>query len=157
MKPSTFLRSLLLLTSSLACLASAMAQTAGADQAAPSLQILWPTEGSTIQLGTDPERAIGMVVSSNFRLKPAGQCGDDKRCGHVHLKIDPNGDTCNQPGKPYNSMNSDFGGPLIAARFGFCTQATGEHVIGILLADDHHRPVMVNGQPITALVKVKTQ
>ena len=157
MKPSTFLRSLLLLTSSLACLASAMAQTAGADQAAPSLQILWPTEGSTIQLGTDPERAIGMVVSSNFRLKPAGQCGDDKRCGHVHLKIDPNGDTCNQPGKPYNSMNSDFGGPLIAARFGFCTQATGEHVIGILLADDHHRPVLVNGQPVTALVKVKTQ
>ena len=157
MKPSTFLRSLLLLTSSLACLASAMAQTAGADQTAPSLQILWPAEGSTIALGTDPERAIGMVVGSNFRLKPAGQCGDDKRCGHVHLKIDPNGDTCNQPGKPYNSMNSDFGGPLIAARFGFCTQATGEHVIGILLADDHHRPVMVNGQPVTATVKVKTQ
>ena len=157
MKPSTFLRSLLLLTSSLACLASAMAQTAGADQTAPSLQILWPAEGSTIALGSDPERAIGMVVGSNFRLKPAGQCGDDKRCGHVHLKIDPNGDTCNQPGKPYNSMNSDFGGPLIAARFGFCTQATGEHVIGILLADDHHRPVLVNGQPVTALIKVKTQ
>ena len=157
MKPRTFLRSLLLLTSSLACLAPAMAQTAGIDQAAPSLQILWPTEGSTIQLGSDPERAIGMVVSSNFRLKPAGQCGDDKLCGHVHLKIDPNGDSCNQPGKPYNSMNSDFGGPLIAARFGYCTQATGEHVIGILLADDHHRPVLVNGQPVTALVKVKTQ
>ena len=157
MKPSTFLRSLLLLTSSLACLAPAMAQTSGADQAAPNLQILWPAEDSTITLGSDPERAIGMVVGSNFRLKPAGQCGDDKRCGHVHLKIDPNGDTCNQPGKPYNSMNSDFGGPLIAARFGYCTQATGEHVIGILLADDHHRPVLVNGQPVTALVKVKTQ
>ena len=158
MKSSTFLRSLLLLTSSLVWLAPpAMAQATGADPATPSLQILWPTEGSTIQLGTDSDRAIGMVVGSNFRLKPAGQCGDDKQCGHVHLKIDPNGDSCNQPGKPYNSMNSDFGGPLIAARFGFCTQATGEHVIGILLADDHHRPVLVNGQPVTALVKVKTQ
>jgi hypothetical protein len=47
-------------------------------------------------------------------LVPAGECGDNLQCGHVHMKIDPAGDTCNIPGKPYNSMNSDFGGDLIA-------------------------------------------
>jgi hypothetical protein len=54
-------------------------------------------------------------------------------------------------------MNSDFGGDLISARFGHCPTATGEHVIGILLADDHHRPILVNGRPVTALVRVTTR
>ena len=58
------------------------------------------------------------------------------------MKIDPEGDTCNSPGKPYNSMNSDFGGDLIKARFGACPDAAGRHVIGILLADDQHRPIL---------------
>ena len=157
MKPSTFLRSLLLLTSSLTCLAPAMAQTSGADQAAPSLQILWPAEGSTITLGADPDRTIGMVVGSNICLKPAGQCGDDKLCGHEHLKIDPNGDTCNQPGKPYNSRNSALGGDLIKADFGAGQAPRGEHGIGVLLADARHQPVLVGGKPVTALVRVTTR
>jgi hypothetical protein len=72
------------------------------------------------------------------------------------MKIDPAGDTCNIPGKPYNSMNSDFGGNLIEARFGHCPNPAGQHVIGILLADDHHRPMLVNGQPVTARVTVTT-
>lgn len=126
-------------------------------QEAPSLQITWPPEGSTVQLGSDPERSIGVVVQSNFKLKPAGQCGGDPRCGHLHLKIDPEGDTCNLPGRPYNSMNSDFGGDLIKARFGPCTSPTGPHVIGVLLADDHHQPVLVNGKPVIALVRVTTR
>lgn len=50
-----------------------------------------------------------------------------RRCGHVHLKIDPDGNTCNIPGKPYNSMNSDFGGELIKARFGHCSDDGGKH------------------------------
>jgi len=29
-------------------------------------------------------------------------------------------------------------------------------VIGVLLADDQHRPVLVNGKPVTALVNVTT-
>jgi hypothetical protein len=121
------------------------------------LEIVWPAEGMVVPLGTDPERAIGVVVQSNFALRPAGQCGSEPRCGHVHMKIDPNGDSCDIPGRPYNSMNSDFGGDLISARFGHCPNATGEHVIGILLADDHHRPVLVNGRPVTALVRVTTR
>jgi hypothetical protein len=73
------------------------------------------------------------------------------------MKLDPEGDSCNLPGRPYNSMNSDVGGELIVARFGRCPSATGPHVIGILLADDQHRPVLVEGRPVTALVRVTTR
>lgn len=129
----------------------------GFAQDAPVLSVIWPPAGSEIMLSDDPEGQIGVVVASNFKLMPAGSCGADTRCGHVHLKIDPQGDSCNIPGKAYNSMNSDFGGSLIVARFGHCPAPKGEHVIGILLADDHHQPVLVDGQPVTALVPVTTR
>lgn len=123
----------------------------------PTLQIVWPAAGSVIELGNDPEKAIGVVVSSNFTLMPAGECDGVSQCGHLHMKIDPAGDTCNIPGKPYNSMNSDFGGDLVKARFGHCPDAAGTHVIGVLLADDHHKPIIVDGKPVTALVTVTTK
>ena len=135
-------------------LGAAQAQSSAAE---PTLSIVWPPAGAQITLGQDAQGAIGVLVSSNFRLMPAGQCGNDPRCGHIHMKIDPDGDSCNLPGKPYNSMNSDFGGPLIQANFGACTSPSGEHVIGVLLANDKHQPLLVNGKPVTALVKVKTQ
>ncbi|MGH6861597.1 MAG: hypothetical protein ACRECY_15190, partial [Phyllobacterium sp.] len=102
------------------------------------------------------EQAVGVVVRSNFKLLAAGQCGADRRCGHVHMKIDPGGDSCNSPGRPYNSMNGDFGGDLIKARFGHCRPAGG-HVMGILLADDHHKPILAGGKPVTPLVAVTTR
>jgi hypothetical protein len=123
----------------------------------PTLEIVWPVAGSVIELGNDPEKAIGVIVRSNFTLLPAGECDGVGQCGHVHMKIDPTGDTCNIPGKPYNSMNSDFGGDLIKARFGHCPDAAGKHVIGVLLADDHHKPILVDGKPVTALVTVTTK
>lgn len=126
-------------------------------QDSPKLEIVWPKAGDVIELGNDPERAIGVVVKSNFKLLPAGQCGGNGQCGHVHMKIDPSGDTCNIPGRAYNSMNSDFGGDLIKARFGHCPTPTGRHVIGILLANDRHQPVLVDGKPVTALVEVTTK
>lgn len=123
----------------------------------PTLEIAWPAAGSVIELGNDAEKAIGVIVRSNFTLLPAGKCGDNSQCGHVHMKIDPDGDSCNISGRPYNSMNSDFGGDLIKARFGHCPDAAGTHVIGILLADDHHKPILVDGKPVTALVTVTTK
>jgi hypothetical protein len=123
----------------------------------PTLEIIWPVAGSVIELGNDPEKAISVIVRSNFTLLPAGECDGVGQCGHVHMKIDPTGDTCNIPGKPYNSMNSDFGGDLIKARFGHCPDAAGKHVIGVLLADDHHKPILVDGKPVTALVTVTTK
>jgi hypothetical protein len=135
----------------------AQAQAQAQAQDRPILEIVWPGAGSVVELGSDPERAVGVVVRSNFTLLPAGQCGDNRRCGHIHMRIDPDGDSCNIPGRPYNSMNSDFGGDLIKARFGHCPDATGRHVIGVLLADDHHRPILVDGAPVTALVAVTTR
>lgn len=121
------------------------------------LSIVWPTPDSSVTIGSDRAGTIGIVVSSNFELKPAGQCGGNPRCGHIHMKIDPEGDGCNQPGRPYNSMNSDWGGDLVKANFGFCTTPTGRHVVGVLLADDHHKPILVGGKPITALVPVEVK
>ncbi|MGG5819668.1 hypothetical protein [Falsiroseomonas sp. HW251] len=141
----------------LACLIVCLGSFPAVAEDPARLEIVWPAEGMVVPLGTDPERVIGVVVRSNFTLRPAGQCGAEPRCGHVHMKLEPDGDTCNIPGRPYNSMNSDFGGDLITARFGHCPIATGPHVIGILLADDHHRPILVNGQPVTALVQVTTR
>lgn len=131
--------------------------TAAKAEETPTLEIVWPKAGSVIELGSDPERAIGVVVKSNFKLVAAGQCGENSQCGHVHMRIDPAGDTCNIPGRAYNSMNSDFGGDLIKARFGHCPSPKGRHVIGILLANDHHQPVLVDGKPVTALVEVTTK
>ncbi|WP_295049083.1 hypothetical protein [uncultured Paracoccus sp.] len=133
------------------CGATAMAEDA------PSLGIVWPQEGMVVPIGADAEGVIGVVVHSNFRLAPAGTCGSDPNCGHVHMKIDPEGNDCDIPGRNYNSMNSDFGGNLIVARFGHCSNRTGEHVIGVLLANDHHQPILVDGQPVTALVRVTTE
>ena len=122
----------------------------------PSLKIVWPQDGAVIELGTDVEKAIGVVVESNFALVPAGQCGDNAACGHIHMKIDPSGDTCNIPGRAYNSMNSDFGGDLIKARLGHCPDPSGTHVVGVLLADQDHNPIIVDGKPVTAQVTIST-
>jgi hypothetical protein len=127
-----------------------------AAQEAPTLDIAWPPEGAVVALGSDAEAAVGIVVRSNFVLRAAGQCGNTPRCGHIHLKIDPAGDSCNIPGRPYNSMNSDTGGDLVKARFGHCPAVAGTHEIGVLLADDHHRPVLVDGRPVVRVVKVTT-
>ncbi len=138
-------------------LAFSLLSLAAQAQDRPTLEIVWPKAGSVIELGNDTEKAIGVVVKVNYALLPAGECGDNRQCGHVHMKIDPDGDTCNIPGKPYNSMNSDVGGDLIKARFGHCPDAAGKHVIGVLLADDHHQPILVDGQPVTAVVTVTTK
>ena len=135
----------------------APAAQASANTDPARLAIVWPLPDSTVTIGNDRAGTIGIVVSSNFELKPAGQCGANPRCGHIHMKIDPDGDTCNQPGRPYNSMNSDWGGDLVKANFGYCATPTGRHVVGVLLADDQHRPVLVDGKPVTALLPVEVR
>jgi hypothetical protein len=135
----------------------ALSFTAVHAQDRPMLEIVWPHAGAVIELGSDSDKAIGVVVKSKFALFPALQCAEKHQCGHIHMKIDPQGDSCNIPGRPYNSMNSDFGGDLIKARFGHCPDALGAHVIGILLADDNHKPILVDGKPVTALVAVTTK
>ena len=146
-----------MLRSTLTFVFLALSLTAAHAKDRPMIVIIWPQPGAVIELGNDPEKSIGVVVKSNFALFPALKCAENHQCGHVHMKIDPKGDSCNIPGRPYNSMNSDFGGDLIKARFGHCPDALGTHVIGILLANDRHQPILVDGKPVTALVTVTTK
>jgi hypothetical protein len=129
-----------------------------AAEEAPTLTILDPLQGTTVALGGDAEKTVEVRVRvTGFTLRAAGQCGGEPRCGHLHLKIDPEGDSCNLPGRSYNSMNSDTGGDVIRARFDYCPSSTGPHVIGILLAQDDHKPVIVDGRPIVATAFVTTR
>lgn len=131
---------------------------AAAAEERPTLAIVSPLQGMTIAVGDDTERSIQVRVQvTGFTLRAAGQCGGDSRCGHLHLKIDPEGDSCNIPNRSYNSMNSDTGGDTIQARFGHCPSPNGPHVIGILLAHDDHTPVIIDGRPVvaTAFVTVR--
>ena len=61
---------------------------------------LQPQAGAVIELGSDPEKTIGVVVKSNFTLFPAMQCAENHQCGHVHMKIDPKGIPATSPGSP---------------------------------------------------------
>ena len=56
----------------LAVLLCACSLSAFADET-PTLDIVWPPEGATVQLGSDAEAAVGVVVRSNFVLRAAGQ------------------------------------------------------------------------------------
>lgn len=38
------------------------------------LDVIWPPAGASIPLAADHEGPIGVVVSSNFKLMPAGRC-----------------------------------------------------------------------------------
>jgi hypothetical protein len=52
----------------------------------PVLEIIWPQPGAVIELGSDPEKAIGVVVKSNFALFPALKCAKNHR--HQPILVD---------------------------------------------------------------------
>jgi hypothetical protein len=59
----------------------ALSLTAAHAKDRPMLEILWPQPGAVIKLGSDPEKAIGVVVKSNFALFPALKCAANQQCG----------------------------------------------------------------------------
>lgn len=121
----------------------------------PRLRILSPAEDAEVVLGPGPEGSVAVrVEASGFLLRAVGACGGARNCGHLHLKVDFEGDSCNAPGRPYNSRNSDTGGDTILAHLGHCPVPTGRHRIGILLANDDHSTVLVEGRPVIATVTV---
>src|SRR5690242_3991571 len=85
---------------------------------APSIAIATPGDGATVSLGADPQKSVELAVTvANFTIKPQGQCGGATDCGHIHLKIDPAGDSCNAPGSQGNSTNAATGTNRIKANF----------------------------------------
>ncbi len=49
----------------------ALSLTAAHAKDRPMIEIVWPQPGAVIELGSDPEKSIGVVVRSNFALFPA--------------------------------------------------------------------------------------
>lgn len=124
----------------------------------PTIEIAAPGDGAAVTLGGDAQRSVELEVRvGNFTLKPQGQCAGAADCGHVHLKIDPAGDSCNAPGSKGNSTNAATGTNRIRANFGFCPTPEGRHIIGVGLAHDDHSPVLVEGKPVTAFIVVTAQ
>jgi hypothetical protein len=109
----------------------------------PRVTILRPAAESTVKLGPDLHLTL-VFTTSGFTLRPVAGCGDVASCGIAHLNID--GDSCNQPGKSYNSvleagtLGHDF---FIEAEFEHCPSSRrgGPHNITISLHTAGGEPV----------------
>lgn len=152
------MRSAAILVGSVAVVCGLWLATARAGDAPPTIAIAAPSDGAVVILGNDPQRSVELELKvANFALKPQGQCGGAADCGHIHLKIDPAGDTCNAPKSPGNSTNAPTGTNRIRANFAFCPNPLGRHIVGVGLAHDDHSPVLVDGKPVTAFIVVTAQ
>ena len=126
-----------------------------------TVTIVTPTANSTVTRDGQGNLPVTFALT-NFTLRDPGQCGSLANCGHIHLRIDGTGSTCNSPfteGGGYNNQISS--GTTAQARFNFCTAPatpTGTHTITLQLHDDMHNPVVdSSGQQIQAQVAVTVQ
>jgi hypothetical protein len=53
----------------------------------PSIEILTPSNGASIQLDNSGLLEVSVRVH-HFNVKALGQCGADTSCGHIHLNLD---------------------------------------------------------------------
>lgn len=127
----------------------------GTSTTAASITITAPTDNGTLTLASK----IGNITytTTGFTLMAPGTCpsndNDTPPCGHVHVLID--GTACNDTasGAPYNIASN---GSPAAANFGLCPTADGPHTIVLELHNDDHTPYQINGQTVSATVKVTT-
>jgi hypothetical protein len=125
----------------------------GSTATSPTIAITAPANNGTLTLAAN----IGNITytTTDFTLMAPGTCpsGGTTPCGHVHVLID--GTACNDTASaaPYNIASN---GSPAAANFGFCPTADGAHTIVLELHNDDHTPFQVNGQTVSATVKVTT-
>jgi hypothetical protein len=125
----------------------------------PQVRIVTPQAGSTVSLGSDMKVKVA-ITANDFVLKAMGECKGDDRCGAAYLQID--GDSCNQPGKPYNNVlgDGDLGQDfLMEALFEHCpaNARAGAHLLTVSLHDDAGRIVFGEGAvPARATVSIVT-
>lgn len=113
---------------------------AGCHHDGPSVSVVRPDDGSQIRLSSDLRLTL-VISAEGVTLEPLGACGGAAGCAVAALNID--GDACNEPGKPYNSvldagsLGHDF---YIDAHFDRCPAArrAGRHEITISLRRDGH-------------------
>lgn len=101
----------------------------------PTIKITAPAPGATVMLDATGGADVAFAVA-NFTLKSVGECGTDRACGHVAVRID--GNDCNGAGKIYNSEAT---ASPARASFGPCKMAAGMHVVELALHDDTHSDV----------------
>jgi hypothetical protein len=137
-----------------------LAACSGESKPSSPIQIVSPAAdaSATLLAGEGKELPIAFSIEG-ITLRPAGTCGSDPDCGHVHLLID--GTACNAPGAPYNVQSA--GSPIgddryeVNALFKWCQMATGSHTVRITLQkDDHSDYTDEAGIHIAAEVKVTT-
>ncbi len=121
----------------------------------PEIRIIGLENNAVVTLADNPQRTLDIAfVTDSFIVRPYGTCEGVLHCGHVHVQIDPEDTSCNYPGKPGNNTNAATGGDKITAIFALCPAPTGPHTLLLSLANDDHSPVLVNGKPVTAKVRV---
>jgi hypothetical protein len=127
----------------------------------PSVEILSPDPGDTVELESDDMTVSFRIDTDDFDLDEADECAGDLGCGQAVLRID--GDACNAPGLPYNAVTTDdetFGEATLEANFSFCPAAgrLGPHQVTVSLRRADGSPVMrLDGTPAEAMVPVMTE
>lgn len=52
----------------------------------PTMELVSPTEGACVEIGTDPNVRVPFVLKTAWLyLRPPGVCGDSAQCGHLVL------------------------------------------------------------------------
>ena len=105
------------------------------------VRIVEPAQNGIANVGTD-NLATLLVETTDFTLRPPGQCGATVNCGHAHVTID--GTNCNNvaAGKAYNIQLSAAGATKM--NMALCLAGpTGVKSVDVELVADNHRPLAV--------------
>jgi hypothetical protein len=125
------------------------------DDQGPRLEIINPSAGERVELGSDMRVDVDIFVR-DFDIDTVGKCaGESDPCGQVVLNID--GDACNAPGSPYNSI-LDHDRTEIEADFALCPAETrlGNHTITVSLLQQG-QPATKGSGTVAASITVTTE
>ena len=103
------------------------------------LRILSPAQNGIANVGAN-NLATVLIETTNYTIRPSGQCAGAANCGHAHVTIA--GADCNDVagGKAYN-VQITGPGPA-AVNMGFCQAgALGVKTVSVELMADNHRPL----------------
>jgi hemoglobin len=116
---------------------------------APTLTILSPADGATVDPAADADLAVSLEVAiEGLTLRSPGTCtAADAPCGWILIKVD--GTSCADDGAVLNGRA--WANPVLA-RVGLCPEAGGEHRIELELADSSGEPIAGTATSIDVVV-----
>jgi truncated hemoglobin YjbI len=106
--------------------------------AAPTLTLLSPADGATVEPSATPDLAVALEVSvAGLTLRPPGTCAaSEAPCGSIRVRVD--GTSCADDDGDVNARA--WGNPVLA-RMALCPLPGGEHRIELELADAAGAPI----------------